>query len=375
MAISTPRHVDAWSSLVAAAADSAGLKMNPDYNSGVNDGLGSVQSNIRDGSRHSVLDGYLNPALGRKNLTVVTGARVDKIQFEGTTATGVEVSGSVTGVLKAQRAVVLTAGALRSPQILLRSGVGPVEHLREAGVRVVHDLPGVGQNLQDHPLITGAWTTTLPIGGPGVTPERQYELLRRGPLSTNFQISAWHRLAAEALAPDVQFSFVSYPVSAGGEPRTPTSVIVAVAMLLNPHSRGQVKLRSADPAERPWVDLGILSDDRDLRTLAEGLNWLREKMFRETTLAEHVGEPIRPPADSDMDAYVRENATSSWHFAGTCRIGDDPHAVVRPDLAVHGLQGLYVADASVMPTVPRGNPQAPTIMIAERAATFIRFSS
>jgi choline dehydrogenase len=331
-----------------------------------------LQTNIRDGVRHGVVEGYPRTAADRANLTVLTDVIVDRLLFAGTAVTGVRVSGRAAGDLRARRAVVVAAGALRSPQLLMRSGIGPAEHLREVGVEVVHDLPGVGRNLQDHPLVVALWPTSHAAApAASAQAQRQYELLRRGPLSTFMQVAAFRRFAREEPAPDLQFNFGVLPGTAVS-PDLVDPVLAVAPILLTPASRGQVRLASSRADVPAVVDPGYLTDERDHDRLLRALVWARDELFAQPEIASLCGPVLLPPPDvDDLGEHVRRHTTSGWHFGGTCRMGIDGDAVVGPDLAVHGVEGLYVADASVMPTLPRGNTQAATIMIAERAGELL----
>jgi choline dehydrogenase len=369
MSIGAPRDLAEVSTAIVAAAAHTGLPVNRDVTGPSLDGVGVIHANVRDGARHSVVDGYLRPALGRGNLTVATGTSVARLILDGARVVGVRLAGG--GAVRVRRSVVVAAGTLRSPQLLMLSGIGPAAHLREHGIEVVHDLPGVGENLQDHPLVAAVWPVTqdsaVPDPASGAA-ARDYELLGRGPLASFMQVVALHRLSADAPAPDVQFNFVTFRGESG-------PVVASAPILLTPRSRGSVRLASADPAQRPLVDPRYLTDDQDRRMLLRGLTWLRDELFAAPELRALTGPALTPAPAADTDAletYVTEQATSGWHLVGTCRLGTDTDAVVGPDLAVHGIEGLLVADASVMPTVPRGNTQAPTIMIAERAARSAR---
>ena len=376
MVVSEPRDVNPLSTAFVAAGAEQGLPVNPDFNGASLDGVGLVQSNIRDGERHGVVDGYLRPALDRDNLTVATGAPVGRLLVGGSRVTGVRLAGPGGREVRARRSVVLSAGALRSPQLLMVSGIGPAEHLREHGIDAFLDLPGVGENLHDHPRVTPLWpaakgTTALrELEG---DPAREYGLLRRGPLASYDQAAAMLRTGAEEPAPDVQ---VLVNLIASGPEQEPLTdpLIACSAVLLTPRSRGSLRLRSADPADPPLVDPRYLAAEEDRRRLVRGLELARQ-LFEAPALRAFTVPPLFPASDPDraaLNAYVAAETWSCWHPAGTCRMGTDEGSVVGPDLAVHGIGGLRVADASVMPAITRGNPQAPIIMIAERAAEMLR---
>jgi len=375
MVISQPRDINPLSMAFVAAGAEQGLPVNEDFNGASLDGVGLVQSNIRDGARHSVVTGYLRPAATRPNLTIRTGQRVERLLIDGGRAVGVQCAGPTRPELRARRSVVLSAGALRTPQLLMLSGIGDQAHLRAHGIPVVRDLPGVGANLQDHPIVMPTWPLTHGQTRLEATDEdarRAYGLLRRGPLASQNQAAAMLRTSAAQPAPDVQFFLVLFGVGADQRPLEEPAVSCAVA-LLTPESRGTVRLRSSDPADAPLVDPRYLTAGEDRRRLILGLRRARE-LFEAPALRAVTGPPLRPlpnVGDDALNAFIDENLASILHPVGTCRMGQDAGSVVGPDLAVHGLEGLHVVDASVMPTITRGNTQAPTIMIAERAAAFL----
>lgn len=372
MVISVARDISPLGMAIVAAGAEQGLPVNPDVNGGSQEGVGLVQTNTRDGERHSVVDGYLKPALGRRNLTVATGSPVERLLFDGLRVTGVRLRGGRE--VRVRRSVVLSAGALRSPQLLMLSGIGPADHLREHGIDVVHDLPGVGRNLQDHPLVIGLWPLTKDTAAPNISSEesvRAYDLLRRGPRASYMLATALRCSDSSEPAPDLQYNFATV----GPSELLPQPTIGCAAILLTPRSRGTVRLASADPTDAPLVDPRYLTDEPDRQKLIRGLAWMRDKLFTSPALLDLSGPPILPAPDLDehsLAAHVDAQATSGWHMAGTCRMGTDEGSVVGPDLRVHGVEGLYVADASVMPVITRGNTQAPTIMIAERGADILR---
>ncbi|MFJ9032805.1 GMC family oxidoreductase [Streptomyces sp. NPDC102274] len=373
MAVSSIRDAGPLPLTFVAAGVEHGLPLVEDFNGPSGEGVGLIQSNIRDGRRHSVVDGYLTPARGRDNLTVATGHQVTSVLWDGVRAVGVRVGDTE---VRARRGVVLCAGALRSPQLLMLSGVGPADHLSDLGVPVVRDLPGVGAHLQDHPMVTPVWPVL--DGSPlwnslTANDVRDYQLLRRGPLASLTQAAATLRSGAERPVADLQFTLTLLGMTAEmtliEEP-----VVTCAISVLDPDSHGTVRLAGADPAQAPLVDPGYLRDEGDRARLRSGLRRARE-LFRTPTLAKATGgEALTPQdwSDADLDTWIDGNVGSEWHPVGTCRMGTDTTAVTDPrTMAVHGTQGLFVADASVMPTITRGNTQAPTIMIAERAAARI----
>ena len=372
MTVDFARDVNPSTAAFIAAGEQLGLPVSSDLNGADRTGFGIAQSNIRNGARHSVVDGYLRPALGRPNLAVRTDARVARVQFDGRKATGVQLADGQR--VTARRGIILAAGALRTPQLLMLSGVGPAAHLGEHGIAVLADLPGVGANLHDHPMISPVWPvtsgTTL-LEAQSEASMTEYRLTRRGPLASVAQGLAMLPLR-DGGAPDLQVYFTMLGFEPGLIPMAQPAV-TALTVLLTPASRGTVRLRSADPADSPAVDPGYLADEADRKALREGLELVRS-LFQAPALAAITGPAIHPSpsADADaLDAFISESLVSIWHPVGTCRMGRSADAVVSPRLDVHGLENLFVADASVMPAITRGNTHAPTIMIAEKAADLL----
>ncbi|WAL73582.1 GMC family oxidoreductase N-terminal domain-containing protein [Kitasatospora sp. YST-16] len=348
-----------------AAARETGHGGDGDYNAEHQEGFGFHYQHTRTprGRRSSTATGYLRPALARPNLTVQTGAQATRILVEDGRAVGVEyLQGDRTHTLRATREVVVCAGAFESPKLLLLSGIGPADQLRAAGVEVLLDLPGVGRNLQDHLFAPVCY-------------ESLRELPPGAPLS---EAGLFTRTAAAdpARGPDLQFTFgpVKFlPADAPAALRAGPGFTFAPIALL-PASRGTVTLRDTDPRSTAVVRPGYLSDPADLDVLVEGVRLARE-LARTAAFDDFRGEEYGPGkgavGTAELRAYVRANATTLWHPAGTCRMGPGPDAVVGPDLRVHGIDGLRVADASVMPTVVAGNTNAPSVMIGEKAADLI----
>lgn len=369
MAVTTPYHLHPATARFIEAGAALGWPVSPDLNGAMREGVGLVQSNIRDGVRHSVLDGYLNPALVRENLTVRTATAVQRIALDGNRAVGVHCA---QAEVRARRSVIVCAGALRSPQLLLLSGIGPRDQLGRHGIPVVADLAGVGANLHDHPLVPLAWPLTdAPAlrGGYYENPDATYQLLRRGPLAAVGQAAAVLRSDPGLAAPDLQLVLALRGADAGRDP-LPTPAIVSLVALLTPESRGTVTLASGDPADRPLVDPGYLAARGDHNRLRAGLRTALD-LFAAPALADVTGPAAGlpgAPRDADLDDYITANTGPYWHPVGTARIGSDELSVVDPGLNVHGIEGLQIADASVFPAIPRGNTQATVIALAERAA-------
>jgi choline dehydrogenase len=340
------------------------------------------------GRRASTYSAYLKPALDRPNLTVITGASANRILLEGRRAVG--VSYRKDGAEKSVRAgkeVLVCGGTYQSPQLLMLSGIGPTAHLREQGVEVVHDLPGVGENLREHahvPLLFRATTNKTFLSqlriDRAVTSVLRWKLTGAGPFSrqvnsANFILRTDPRLAQ----PDVQLW--SNPIAITAQLWGPfvrhkqQHTFSGDVILLHPNSRGWVRLKSADPAEAPAIQLNLFADAADFATARAGIRMSR-RVYRCGPMAELAGEELLPGEgiddDAALDEHIRANAAVNQHPIGTCAMGTGPMSVVGPDLRVHGIGGLRVIDASVMPDLPGGNTNAPTIMIAERAADLIK---
>jgi choline dehydrogenase-like flavoprotein len=381
------KHVEGPNALNFAFMDALaamGYKPCDDFNGPDPEGFGRRQGLIRDGRRESTATAMLKPALARGNLHVQTQAQVARIMVEGGRAIGVLLTDG--RVIRARREVVLSAGTVQSPQLLMLSGIGPAAQLREHGIGVVHDLPGVGENYHDHvasPLhMETSDPTSYGISWKAV-PRNLFWLLaylatRKGPLAGNvFESVAFLRTDPALARPDVQFVFqparrltvkgVPFPVGHG-------YAISPVA--LYPQSRGNVRLASGDPRAAPLIDPNLLKEDGDIQPLIRALKIARAA-FAAAPFARYRGTEVAPgpqvQTDEELDAYIRATGYTVHHPVGTCRMGDpaDAASVVDPQLRVKGIAGLRVADASVMPSVIGGNTNAPCVMIGERCADFI----
>ncbi len=368
-----------WTERFLAGAAEAGLAPNDDFNGPEQDGSGLYQVTQKRGRRWSTADAFLRPALERPGLTVRTSALTTRVLVEGERAVGVEYRhDGTTKRARAEGEVVLSGGAVNSPQLLMLSGIGPAAHLREVGIDVVHDLPGVGQGLQDHPampLIVRATGSSLKDAE---TPRQlaDYYLRRRGMLTSNVgEGGAFFRSRPDLDAVDLQFHFAPVKFWAQGRFDPDEHACTVAATLVRVASRGAVTLRSADPTWAPAIDAGYLTAEEDVDALVAGLRTARE-VVRTGPLGSVVttewlpGEGVR--SDDELRDAVRRGIESLYHPVSSCRMGIDDLAVVDPDLRVHGLEGLRVVDASVMPTLVRGNTNAPTIMVAEQAADLLR---
>jgi choline dehydrogenase len=354
------------------AAREHGLPSNDDFNAGEQDGVGFYQVTQRRGRRWSTADGYLRPALERDNLTVATGALVTRILIADGRAVGVRCGGRE---VRARREVLLAAGAINTPHLLLLSGVGPGEQLRAHGIDVVLDAPRVGVGLQDHPWCLMTWRAPRASMLPEeATPANMALWARegRGPMASNGpEAGGFVRTRDDANAPDLQYGVVQAPDPEVDEPQRVVSVLV---IAVDVGSRGSIALRSADPRVRPIIDPAYLADEADLDVLVAGARLAREIAARRP-FARHLAGEDAPGEDAELRSWIRANVRTIFHPIGSCAMGGAGDAVCDPELRVRGIAGLRVVDASVMPAIPRGNTNAPTIAIAERAADLIRGAS
>jgi len=345
---------------VVAAAQEAGVPLNDDYNGESIDGVSFCQLTIEDGVRHGAFTAFVRPVLGAPNLTVRTGARATRLLLEGGRCTGVEVAAD--GALEQVRAaheVVVCAGTVESPKLLMLSGIGDAAQLARHGLDVAIDLPGVGRNLHDHalsPVIYSA-SRAVPPPQPGLQ---------------QLHAHLFARSRAGLVGPDLQPLFFHLPLYLDGM-EGPADGYTLMAGIIRPASRGTIALASADPADAPLIDPACMSCETDLDALVAAIELCRE-VGSQTALAEWRGAELYP-GDADLRDYVRRTAITYHHQVGTCRMGVDALAVVDPELRVCGIDGLRVADASVMPLVSSGNTHAPTMMIGERAAELVAASA
>jgi len=361
------------------AGETVGLPHNDDFNAGEQSGVGLYQVTQKDGQRHSAADGYLKPVLDRSNLTATTGAQVTQVRFDGHTAVGVEyVKDGSTETVDAAEEVILSAGTINSPQLLMLSGVGPAEHLEAHNISVVQDLPGVGKNLQDHLQVKINYACEKSItleGADSLWNLLKYLVLKRGPLTSNVaEAGGFTSVSEDSDRPDIQFHFgPSYSVNHGFDNPDGHGFWLG-ALCLRPESRGEIRLRSDEPTADPVIDPQYLTEGDDLEVLLEGVKLVRE-ILQAAPFDEYRGDEVAPGADAQSDEelieHIRETAESLYHPVGTCKMGDDEMAVVDDQLAVHGIDGLRVVDASIMPQITSGNTDAPTTMIAEKAADYI----
>ncbi|AJX34428.1 GMC family oxidoreductase [Burkholderia oklahomensis] len=367
------------------AARQIGLPVTDDFNGAEQEGVGLYQVTQKHGERCSAARAYLLPHIGRRdNLHVETHAHAQRILFEGTRAIGVEVlQGGRVRTFYARREVVLSCGALQTPQLLLLSGVGPIQELDRFGIRPLLHLPGVGKNLQDHPdFIFGYRTRSVDTVGVSVRgglrllrEAARFRRTRRGMLTSNFaEGGAFLKTRADLAAPDIQLHFVVALVDNHARSLHGGHGLSCHVCLLRPRSRGAVTLRSWHPQDAPLIDPAFFRDPQDLEDMIAGFK-LTRRLMQAPALDAWITADLftaHVKTDDDIRDVLRQRTDTVYHPAGTCRMGQDELAVVDPQLRVRGLQGLRIVDASIMPTLIGGNTNAPTIMIAEKAVDLIR---
>ncbi len=377
------RYTNPLSHRFVEAAASSGLARNADFNGRAQEGAGLYQVTQKAGRRCSAASAYLHPVAHRPNLTVLTGALARRIVLQGRRAVGVEyICAAAALEARAEREVLLAGGAINTPQLLLLSGIGPAEELRSLGLAVQHDLRGVGRNLQDHLDVHVIHACTQPVtldplarGFGAARTALRYALFKNGPGVSNVaEAGAFLRCTAQSPSPDVQLHFIPAYVVDHGRRRMSGYGMTLHVCFLRPASRGTIRLASADPAEAPRIDPAYLNEPSDLAPLIAGIRRARE-IYAQAPLRGYLGDEVFPGAarrsDAQLAEFVRGAAETEYHPVGTCRMGTDGEAVVDAALSVHGLEGLRVVDASIMPTLVSGNTNAPTIMIAEKAADLI----
>ncbi|MFZ1974372.1 MAG: choline dehydrogenase [Candidatus Acidiferrales bacterium] len=375
-----PRCVNPLTRAFLAAASEVGIPANSDFNGATQEGAGLYQLTQKNGARCSAVDGYLKPALDRSNLTVLTGAHVARVLIENGASGGVEFLRD--GALQTARAdaeVVLAGGTINSPQMLLLSGIGPADELRHLGIRVVRDLPGAGQNLQDHPMVSVGYLCTQQIsldGAETLANLLRYFIFKSGPLTSNVaEAGLFLRTRVGSRTPDLQLLFGPAYYRAHGLMRRKEHCFGFGPTLITPESRGSVSLHTKNPLDAPSIRPNYLSTDADLRTMIEGVR-LARRLAHAKAFDPFRGDELHPGAaaktDEDIVEFLRDELETLYHPVGTCKMGNDSLAVVDRRLRVHGIERLRVVDASIMPRVPAGNTNAPVTMIAEKAADMIR---
>ncbi|MGA9299045.1 MAG: choline dehydrogenase [Bradyrhizobium sp.] len=382
--VSDWRHTDPLSTAFVDAAAEVGISRNPDFNGATQEGAGFFQTTTRGGRRASTAVAYLRPAKARPNLHVETSALAERILFEGRRAVAVTYrAAGIPRTARARKEILVSGGAFNSPQLLQLSGVGPADLLRQHGIETVLDAQGVGHDLQDHMQVrvvmrcSQAITLNDIVNNPfrKVMTGLRYAAFRTGPLTIAAGTSgAFYRTNPRLATPDIQIHFLPFSTDKMGEKLHPFSGFTASVCQLRPESRGSIRIRSADPAAPPEIRINYLASEVDRTTNVEGLKILR-KILHAPALASYVVEEIDPgdkvKSDEALLAYCRTRGTTIYHPTSTCRMGNDPLAVVDQRLCVRGIEGLRVVDASVMPDLVSGNTNAPVIMIAEKASDMI----
>ena len=378
-----------FGSVFVEAGKQAGYLHNPDFNGTSQEGVGLYQVTHKDGERFSAAKAYLTPNLGRANLQVITGAHTTRILTEGKRAVGVEYrQGGALHQLKCSREVLLCAGALQSPQILMLSGIGPQSHLSALGIPVVQDLPGVGHNLHDHvdvvlvhtaPHLKDLFGITLSGLARAVRGIFEWRKHRTGMLTTNFaEAGGFVKSNPSEPVPDLQYHFVIGKLVNHGRTTTFGMGYSCHVCLLHPVSRGCLRLASKDPFAPPLINPNFLGESEDMARLMRGFKAMRN-LLAQPALAGYGSKESAASAmaqtDKQIEQFIRDHADTIYHPAGTCRMGNGPLDVVDTQLRVRGIDALRVVDASIMPRVVAGNTNAPVIMIAEKAADMIRASA
>jgi len=368
-----------------ASAEALGVPRNQDFNGARQEGTGYYQATIKNGRRASAATGYLRPALKRPNLHVEVEALATRILFEGTRAAGVEYrQGGALRQARAAREVIVAGGSINSPQLLQLSGVGPRALLEAHGLPLVHDAPGVGEDLQDHFYVRTFWRCNKPITlnddlaswWRQLRIGLQYVLARRGPLTVSAgYAAAFVRTRPELRRPDAQIYFINFSTAKRGGVLHPFSGFTVSLSQLQAESRGSVRIRSADPAAAPAIRYNYLSTENERRTLVAGLKLVR-RLVNTPPLASYLAEEVQPgprvQSDEDWLAFGREAGDTVFHPTSTCRMGEDARAVVDAELRVRGVAALRVIDASIMPAVVSGNTNAAVLAIAEKGAALVR---
>ena len=382
--VSNQRSPNPTSHAFVEAAAELQLRTNEDFNGAQQEGFGLYQVTQRDGERWSAARGYVEPIREQGNFAIRTDTLVEKLVVEHGRVTGVMVRrGKTSEMIYARRGVILSAGAFNSPQILMLSGIGPAQHLKERGIDVVLDRPEVGSNLQDHIDYVSGWSTDsdVPIGGTlkGTLKMAaaiiQHRRKRTGAMTTPYaEAGGFWTVMDDAPAPDVQWHYVPAVLEDHGRENVKGYGFSLHACVLRPESRGTVRLGSKDAAAAPVIDPNFLDDERDIATLREGVRLSHRIVDAPAMQAYNPTDrhPVDLKDDAALDEMIRNRADTVYHPVGTCRMGSDADAVVDPKLKVNGLDGLWIADASVMPKLISGNTNAPSIMIGERCADFIK---
>lgn len=373
---------DAW----IAAAQTAGYKFNPDYNGKDQEGVSFFQLTTRNGRRCSAAVAYLNPVKKRENLKIITNALVQKVIIKDKRATAVTYKdkGGTLHTVRAGREIILSGGSINSPQILMLSGIGEAEQLKQHGLKVEHALHGVGKNMQDHlqarlvykcnePTLNNEVSSLFGQAKIGL----KYLMFRAGPMTMAASLATgFMKTRPEIETPDIQFHVQPLSAENPGKGADKFAAFTMSVCQLRPESKGEIRLNSADPTTYPQIIPNYLSTETDCQTMVAGVNIAR-RIARHAPLDSKISEEFRPNASLDINDYdatldwTRNNTASIYHPTGTCKMGSDKAAVVDDRLRVHGIQGLRVADCSIMPEIVSGNTNAPAIMIGEKASDLI----
>ena len=374
-----------YDALFAAAAE-AGYRVNPDYNSEDQEGISKTQASIRRGRRMSVAHCYLEPAKRRRNLRVITQAPARRVLLDGRRCVGIEYEHCGHKVqARADREVILSAGAVATPQLLELSGIGRPDVLKAHGIQVVHALPAVGENFRDHINARIVWRVkdprvsynTLARGAGAVVQALRYAATGGGFFSLpSAPLVAFLKTRPELATPDVQMHLIPYSIKDPKRRKLQDFPSMTVACYqLRPESLGSIHIRSADPDAHPAIRFNFLADSIDQRTMVDGFRMMRQ-IVEARAMDALRGEEFSPgtavASDDEILNWIRNNSQTAYHPIGTCRMGPGPNTVVDERLRVHGLEGLRIADASIFPTMPSGNTNAPSIMVGEKAADLIR---
>lgn len=373
--VSPLRTPNPLSSAFLGACEEEGIPRNADFNGATQEGAGLFQVTQRGGKRCSCAAAYLKPARGRKNLTVFTHTHTTRVLFEGTRAVGIEaVRDGARIELRAGREVILSGGAINSPQLLMLSGIGAADELRKAGIGVIADAPGVGKNLQDHLVAGVGYECTQPVtlaGAETIGNLLQFLLFRKGMLTSNVaEAGAFLRMNGDSPVPDIELIFGPTYYMNHGFDNPPGHGFTVGAILLHPKSRGSITLRSKDPLAAPAIQPQYLTEPGDFELLREAVA-LSHRVAKAKSFAPFRGQEVWPGAQ-EFDSFIRDTAQTLYHPVGTCRMGSDSQAVVDSDLRVRGVDALRVIDASVMPAIVSGHPNAAVVMIAEKGAEMVR---
>jgi choline dehydrogenase len=378
--VADPRDANPLSCAFVDAALGIGLPHNEDFNGETQEGFGFFQLTMKGGERWSTARAFLHSALQRPNLTMLSQAQATQILFDDNRASGLSYwRDGQSHEVYARREIILCGGAINSPQLLLLSGIGPADHLRQMGFPVQLDLPGVGQNLQDHLDVPVAYECIEPISlsQSWAAAELEYRYFRKGPLACNGgEAGGFLKTRPDLPMPDLQFHFApGWSVGFGVVLPQGHGFTFWPALLL-PQSKGFLQLKTAAPLAHPFIQPNYLAHTAEFELLIYGIKLARQ-MAQTDAFAPFVGQEIQPgidvQSDKELRAYIRQSASTVFHPIGTCKMGlDVSTAVVNSQLQVHGIQGLRVADASIMPTIPNGNTNAPVIMIAEKAADLVK---